>query len=105
MRYLGILTILVFFVGMSDLKAQDHHEFKELNEKEISYEKVPSNIKQAFQESEYKNWEVKGAEEVETDQGTMYEIEVAKEGKTLGLYFDKEGKLRAEEEEGTGGNH
>lgn len=99
MRYLGLLAMFIFFVGMSDVKAQEHHEFKELSEQKISYENLPSNVKQAFQESEYQNWEVQGAEEVETDQGTMYEIEVASEGETLELYYDREGELRAKEEE------
>ncbi len=58
----------------------------------------PASVQTAFESSEYKDWEIEEVEKVETDMGTLYELEVeSPDDKHLEIYFDKQGKIIASE--------
>lgn len=73
----------------------------EVSESEISEEDVPDAVQEAFEESDYADWPVVEREKVESkDHGTVYEIEVEKDGERYGLYYSSEGESLGKEDEG-----
>lgn len=106
MKTTSILTIATwatcFFLTFTAYGQQSkkQHDFKEISEKEIKYKDLPKAVQSAFEKSKYKDWEIEEMEKVETDKGTMYELEVeSSDEKYIEIYFDPKGKIAATEEE------
>jgi|GEM_PF-1817944 len=89
-----ILLLSLLFIGGSIATATAQSDIKELSEKSIEFSELPKAVQDAFKNSEYAEWEIEEVEKVETDKGTMYELEVENEDETYyELYFSLEGKL------------
>lgn len=89
-----ILLFSLLFIGGNVATASAQSEIKELSEKSIEFSELPEAVKDAFKNSEYAEWEIEEVEKVETNKGTMYELEVENEDETYyELYFSPEGKL------------
>ncbi len=92
----GIACLLVMAITSSC--ENKSHNFKEISEEEIEYGDLPVPVQTSFQSSEYKDWELQEVEKVETDRGTLYELEVeSPDDKHLEIYFDQQGKVIATE--------
>lgn len=102
MRCLSFFMLLSLGLFAGCGSGEKHHDFKELSEEEIEFDAVPQKVKDAYEASEYTGWELVETEKVKTSKGTMYEIEVKKDDKQLGIYFDTTGKIVTKENE-TGG--
>lgn len=82
---------------------KDYAHIKYMGEKDIDYKDLPSEVKKAFEASQYADWEIDDVEEIVRYQlETIYSIEV--EGKDangkeveVDLYYDASGILIKEE--------
>lgn len=65
--------------------------------KEIKYEDLPEEVRTAFEESQYSEWEVSEVHEVEaeaeTDTATQYELTITDGSQSGVLAFDEEGNM------------
>ncbi|MCS6823033.1 MAG: PepSY-like domain-containing protein [Cytophagaceae bacterium] len=60
----------------------------------VKYSQLPEKVKQGFAKTEYKDWKVKAAAEVEMPEyPKAYGIDVAKGKSEYALYFDAEGNF------------
>ncbi|MDF9798172.1 hypothetical protein OKW21_003435 [Catalinimonas alkaloidigena] len=69
-----------------------------IDRKEIKYEDLPEEVKTAFEQSQYKEWEVSKVEEVEVDAetaeaGTQYELTITDGSQSGILAFDEDGNM------------
>lgn len=61
--------------------------------KEIKYEELPEEVKTAFEESQYGEWEVSQVHEVEVSGETQYELTITDGSQSGILAFDQEGNM------------
>jgi hypothetical protein len=61
--------------------------------KEIKYEDLPEEVKKAFEESQYSEWEVSKVEEVEAETETQYELTITDGSQSGILAFDENGEM------------
>ncbi|MBO0354922.1 PepSY-like domain-containing protein [Muricauda ruestringensis] len=95
---IALLSLLFLGGGMFTLMAQS--DIKELSEEAIEFSDLPQAVQDAFGNSEYADWEIEEVEKVETDKGTMYELEVENEDESyFELYFSPKGELVLKREE------
>lgn len=81
-------------------ESEKHHNFREISEKEIKYDDLPKAVQSAFEKSKYKDWKIEEVEEVETDKGRMYGLQVeSSDEKYIEIYFNSQGEIVATEEE------
>lgn len=58
---------------------------------EIQYENLPEAVKTAFEESDYSEQEVTTVYQVQTDEGTQYELSISDGTNTTTVTYDAEG--------------
>lgn len=100
MRFKNVCFVIpcLLFVAVTVSCENKNHNFKEISEEEIEYADLPASVQTAFESSEYKDWEIEEVEKVETDKGTLYELELeSPDDKHLEIYFDQQGKIIASE--------
>lgn len=61
--------------------------------KEIKYEDLPEEVKTAFEDSQYGEWEVSKVEEVEVEKETQYELTITDGSQSGILAFDESGNM------------
>jgi hypothetical protein len=61
--------------------------------KEIKYEELPEEVKTAFEESQYGEWEVSQVHEVEVESNKQYELTISDGSQSGVLAFDEDGNM------------
>jgi len=99
-KFLRIVLFSLLFIGGGTFTAMAQSDFKELSEETIKFSDLPKAVQDAFKNSQYAEWEIEEVEKVETNKGTMYELEVENEDETyFELYFNPKGELVLKREE------
>lgn len=99
-KFFRIVLLSLIFIGGGMFTATAQSDIKELSEEAIEFSDLPKAVQDAFKNSEYAEWEIEKVEKVETNKGTMYELEVENENETyFELYFSPKGELVLKREE------
>ena len=99
-KFFRIVLLSLLFIGGGMFTVMAQSDIKELSEETIKFSDLPQAVQDAFKNSEYAEWEIEEVEKVETDKGTMYELEVENEDETYyELYFSPKGELVLKREE------
>jgi len=60
---------------------------------EIKYEELPEDVKTAFEESQYGEWDVSKVHKVDVDSQTQYELTITDGSQSGILAFDESGNM------------
>lgn len=95
-----VLLVTVLFTTFTLCTAYAQSDDHDENEETISFSKLPEQVKDAFNSSNYADWRIEEVEKAPSNMGTKYEVEVKNEsGKHLGLYYNRNGELFRKEDE------
>ncbi|MFW5726439.1 MAG: hypothetical protein ACOCW4_01095 [bacterium] len=90
---LGTFSFATIGANAQPVQQDTAIEFVQDQRKEVKFEELPEPVKQAFEESQYSEWEVSKAYEVTTEEGTQYELTISDGSQSGTLTFDEEGNM------------
>ena len=90
---LGTFSFAIIGANAQPIQQDTAIEFVQDQRKEVKFEELPEQVKQAFDESQYSEWEVSKAYEVPTEEGTQYELTISDGSQSGTLTFDEEGNM------------